>query len=498
MRRVLVRAVSSFRFRLTLWYLALLTITLLVVGSYVYFSESHAMLEAFNTQLQAQVNQLDGSIMDTGLLAPAAFGVQDGGAPGGTGEAVQLIAPNGRILQAFGDLSPASWAPVVSETVRLHGLLKQTYFYQVQLRAQVGPEMTYGFTSSITGHNHTRNYLIVGLPSSVPDQSRELLVILLLAFPVVLILSTSGGFWLANHALRPIQAITRTAQRIGESDLTQRLGLDRRDELGELAETFDHMLDRLEAAFVRQRQFTADASHELRTPLTVIDLEANRVLAAPLSAAEYQEAIRLIQKENRAVAHLVNDLLTLARAESGQTVLKLEEVDLSEVVLETVARLAPLARQQSMTLKLSDLPELVLMGDRNLLAQLVTNLVENALKHAAGAGDQVRLDMGSERNDGQPWVWLRVEDNGPGISGEHLPHLFDRFYRVDQARARSAVQVPDSSPDPAAAAVGRKPPGGSGLGLSIAQWIAQAHRGHIQVYSTAGSGTTFEVWLPSG
>jgi two-component system, OmpR family, sensor kinase len=499
MRQALVRTVSSFRFRLTLWYLALLTVTLLVVGYYVYLSESHALLEAFNAQLQARVERLESSYMDNGLLAPPALDGQDGGAPGGTGEAVLLITPEGHILQTFGDLSSASWAQVAGETRRLHGLLMQTHFYQVQLGAQNGPEMTYGFTSSIERHNHTENYLIVGLPSDVPDQSRELLVILLLAFPVVVILSTSGGFWLANHALRPIQAITRTAQRIGESDLTQRLGLERRDEIGELAATFDHMLDRLEAAFLRQRQFTADASHELRTPLTIIDLEANRVLAAPLSPAEYQEAIALIQKENRAVARLVNDLLTLARAEGGQTVLKREKVDLSEVVLETVARLTPLASRQSMKFKLSELPELILIGDRDLLSQLVTNLVENALKHAAGVGDQVHLDMGSERNDGQSWIWLRVADNGPGISSEHLPHLFERFYRVDQARTRSAVQVSDSSVDPSAAggAERARPAGSSGLGLSIAQWIAQAHRGYIQVHSTLWSGTTFEVWLPA-
>jgi signal transduction histidine kinase len=197
-----------------------------------------------------------------------------------------------------------------------------------------------------------------------------------------------------------------------------------------------------------------------------------------------------MQQENRAMARLVNDLLTLARADSGQAVPKWEEVDLSEVVLETVERLTPLAYQQEMTIMLGALPELVLLGDRQYLVQLVTNLTENALKYSAGNGERVHIETGSKQKNNQSWVWLRVSDQGPGIAAEHLPHLFERFYRVDQSRTHAQESAPALASSPTQ-------PSGSGLGLSIARWIAEAHGGQIQVQSTEGQGSTFEVWLPT-
>jgi signal transduction histidine kinase len=365
-----------------------------------------------------------------------------------------------------------------------------TQFIPVQRAANNSTAMNYGFTSGVMGGSQQKVFLVVGLPSDVPQQRQQLLVSLLLALPVILLLSTGGGLWLAHHALRPVQAITRTARQIGESDLHQRLHLARHDELGELAATFDQMLDRLEAAFERQRQFTADASHELRTPLTIIDLEANQALTQARTPEEYRQAIVLMQQENSAMARLVNDLLTLARADSGQAVPKRDEVDLSEVVLESIERLTPLAYQQEMTIQLGTLPELLLLGDRQYLAQLVTNLTENALKYSAGVGKHVCIETGGEQEGEQSWAWLRVSDQGPGIAAEHLPHLFERFYRVDQSRTHAQETAPARVALPAR-------PTGSGLGLSIARWIAEAHGGQIHVESTEGQGSTFEVWLPT-
>jgi signal transduction histidine kinase len=290
-----------------------------------------------------------------------------------------------------------------------------------------------------------------------------------------------------------VQTITRAAQQISESDLHRRLRLARHDELGELAATFDRMLDRLENAFERQRQFTADASHELRTPLTIIDLEANYALTQPLTLEECQQAITLIQQEARTMARLVNNLLILARADSGQVSIRHDAFDLGDVVLEVVERLSPLAAQQGMTITLGALPELVLLGDRQLAAQALSNLVENALKYCPPVGNQVCISMGSESKTAESAehsAWLRVTDNGPGIAEEHLPHLFERFYRVDQARTR----FPDGSAVPS---MEHEEPTGSGLGLCITQWIVETHGGQIHVQSTLGQGATFEVWLPN-
>jgi heavy metal sensor kinase len=275
--------------------------------------------------------------------------------------------------------------------------------------------------------------------------------------------------------MRPVHRITRTARTIGETDLSQRLNLNTPDEIGELAHTFDEMLDRLQAAFTRQRQFTADASHELRTPLTIIDLEVDRALAQPRTSAEYEQALATIGAENDHMSRLVNNLLLLARADAGQAVLQRERLDLSDVVLDVIERLAPLARQNHVALTASDLPELMVCSDRVYLAQMITNLIENAVKYTSGVGHHVWIDV--EGRSG--WGTVRVSDDGPGIDAEHLPHIFDRFYRADPARS-AAENTPD----------------GSGLGLSIVQWVANAHGGTVSVSSPIGHGATFEVRLP--
>jgi signal transduction histidine kinase len=222
--------------------------------------------------------------------------------------------------------------------------------------------------------------------------------------------------------------ITRTAHEINATDLRRRLHLQRRDEFGELAATFDHMLDRLEAAFKRQTQFTADASHELRTPLTIIDLEINRALMQLEKPEDYQHVLEQIQAENEQMTTIVNSLLLLARADTGQVTLDLQEVDLSDIALASVERLLSLARQSQITLATGDLPEVLVLGDPQYLGQMLTNLIENGIKYTSGVGKRVYVELACEQ---KRWGVVRVQDDGPGISEENLPSLFERFYRVD-------------------------------------------------------------------
>ena len=236
------------------------------------------------------------------------------------------------------------------------------------------------------------------------------------------------------------------------------------------------MLARLLAAFERQRQFVADASHELRTPLTIVNLETSRTLASPHKPEEYRHALATIRSENDFMTSLVNDLLTLARMDAGQAPMQSLPVDLSDVAIDTIERLSPLAARNSVRLEAGELPETRILGDRQRLVQMVSNLVDNAIKYAAGQDKIISIETGRAADT----VWVRVSDNGPGISPEHLPHLFDRFYQIDQARTRGSDD-----------ANGHKAPGGSGLGLSIVQWIVQSHGGEIKVESQLGAGTTF-------
>ena len=270
-----------------------------------------------------------------------------------------------------------------------------------------------------------------------------------------------------------MQAITQAARTISETDLNRRLNIAGKDELAELAATFDGMLARLQMAFEKQRQFVADASHELRTPLTIVNLEANRALAAKRTPQEYQRALAVIQSENEFMTHLVNQLLTMARMDAGQLVMKKEPVDLSDVALDAVERLAPLAEKNNVAMETGELPELKISGDRPYLMQMISNLVSNSIKYTAGNNRHILVETGADRDI----AWVRVSDNGVGIAPEHLPHLFDRFYRVDKSRAREDDDQP----------------GGTGLGLSIVDWIVKSHDGEVRVESSVGVGTIFEI-----
>jgi signal transduction histidine kinase len=313
----------------------------------------------------------------------------------------------------------------------------------------------------------------------------------------ILLFITVGGYWLATRAMRPVRLITQTAQEIGRTDLSRRFHLNRRDELGELADTFDEMLTRIEAVLSRQSQFTADASHELRTPLSILSVATSRALSQWSRPENYEQALErieayrqelsIIEAETDHMTRLVNDLLLLARGDTGQAILSPAEVDVSEVALEVVERLAPLAHKRAIELTFGELPELCVRGDRVLLTVMMTNLIDNALKYTAGIGNHVRIEGSIERREGKRWGRIGIEDNGPGITEEHQLHLFERFYRVDAARSPLQTVEEDTHEETAS---------GSGLGLAIVQWVAQVHKGEVRLFSTIGHGSRFEIWLP--
>ncbi|MEJ2758152.1 MAG: HAMP domain-containing sensor histidine kinase, partial [Anaerolineales bacterium] len=202
----------------------------------------------------------------------------------------------------------------------------------------------------------------------------------------------------------------------------------------------------------------------------------------PRTTAEYREALTTIQNENEWMSRLVNELLTLARLDAGRTSMHLEPVPLNELAVEVVERLKPLAEERHIHLQTSDLAHSTAQADRSYLTHVLVNLIENGINYAGGPDARVTLSTGQEVQAGKPWAWIKVSDNGPGISPEHLPHLFDRFYRVDEARTRGEEADEGTS--------------GSGLGLAIVQSIVEAQGGRVEVHSKPGDGATFTVWLP--
>jgi signal transduction histidine kinase len=217
-------------------------------------------------------------------------------------------------------------------------------------------------------------------------------------------------------------------------------------------------------------------------------LETSRALSAPRPAKEYQRVLQIVQSENELMKQLVNDLLTLARIDSRQDTLRKERLDLSDLALDVVERLMPLAARHEIEIKTGDLPEVLILGDRQSLTQMITNLVENAIKYTSQNGPdkprRVQVEAGAYLT--RTLGWVRVTDTGPGIPSEHIDHLFDRFYRVDQSRTRSEDITDNKEPAPT----------GSGLGLAIVESIAQLHSGNINVKSELGTGSVFEIVFP--
>ena len=468
----------SIRFRLVLWFTAILAVILFAFSAFLFYSQSRNLQDEAIHEINRRVTGLAENVQN-GLRPGIGQILIPNGLLGDT-DVFILLGPDGQVLANQGSITAQEVIQIVStglqtaprsdETAVLYWTspTSQNYvFILTPVQSQLGINVLMIFGGILDPNALVRRFLLTLVAGSL----------------LTLVIALVGGFWMADRAMRPVKTITQAARSIGETDLSRRLNLKSKDELGELANTFDAMLARLQAAFERQRQFVADASHELRTPLTIVNLETSRAIASRRSPQEYQHALSIIHSENDFMTSLVNDLLTLARMDAGQSTIEKTALDLSDVAVETVERLTPLASRNGVTLEAGNLPETRIFGDRQYLLQMLSNLVENAIKYTTGEKKRVSIVTGTA--DGSAWV--RVSDTGPGIAPEHLPHLFDRFYRVDKARTRDT----ETESDP-------RPPSGSGLGLSIVQWIAHVHGGEIRVESTLGTGTTFEVRFKAG
>ncbi len=482
-----VSPTASVRSRLTLWYLAMMAFIVCLFGASLYITQTFFNADVSEVKLEAQLyhdSQLFADAYKQALLAHQALATSR--LPLSSQEMVLLLRPDGSVLDVRGPLTGNLIQQLQARAGQNLGMIDLTVS-QNHSHGWWATDSGYRVLSIPVLNQNTRvAILLVGLPRS---HFISLLVIWLFHGTLALLVATIGGYWLAGKALRPVKMITRTANEINATDLRRRLHLQRKDEFGELAATFDQMLARLEAAFKRQTQFTADASHELRTPLTIIDLEINRALTQLEQPEEYRQVLEQIQAETEQMTASVSSLLLMARADTGLMTLDLQEVDLSDIALASVERLLPLARRSQVTLATGDLPEVLVRGDPQYLGQMLTNLIENGIKYSSGVGKRVSVELACEQ---KCWGVVRVQDDGPGIADEYLPYLFERFYRVDKVRS-SRQKGPVQSGKPGSA---EPEPGGTGLGLSIVQWIVQAHGGEVRVESTIGVGTLFEVRLP--
>jgi signal transduction histidine kinase len=289
---------------------------------------------------------------------------------------------------------------------------------------------------------------------------------------VFLVLAGFGGYWMNRRALASVDEITRTARSIGAHDLSERLKVSRTsDELERLTNTLNDMLARLESAFQRITRFTANASHELRTPVSVIRTSAEMSLRKPHSADKYQEALSQILREAEKVSQLVEQLLVLARADAGSVALPMIRTDVTKPLGSACQQANLLAEAKQLTFRASVPKQPIwVQGDGSSLERLFLILLDNVVKYTPSGG-RIQVHLGSE--DGL--VVANIHDTGIGIAADDLPHVFDRFYRTDRARSRES--------------------GGTGFGLAIGRWIAEAHKGEIHAESDPSKGSLFQVKL---
>ncbi|MBI3978482.1 MAG: HAMP domain-containing histidine kinase [Chloroflexi bacterium] len=469
----------SLRLRLALWYGSLTGLVIMAVSLLAYAAHSRALYDQVDRSLVGAVEHVVGAytVQQTSHELTAMLST-----PILPNVAVRVHGPNGDVLAA----SPnAGLLPAVDPREVLARPSGPAFDAIVGLAPPFATvDSGRGAFGLIPGSDRSRwrlyavpvdgmaGYLLAATPLGGTDAAvetfRRLVPVLTLIGAVITLV---GGGLIAGRALRPVALLTQTAGAIARSrSFAQRVPVGTRgDELGRLAATFNEMLSSLEQAYHAQQRFVADASHELRAPLTAIQANLELLERRPeMAPAEQREAIDEACREARRLAHLVADLLALARADAGVP-LRRRRVELDRVLLDALGDARHLARGQQIQLDRID-PTLV-EGDPDRLKQLLLILLDNALKYTP-AGGQVTLGLQQH----SPVAIVVVQDTGIGISPEDLPHVFERFYRADPARA----------PDP----------GGTGLGLPIAEWIAQQHGGSISLTSERGKGTTATVRLP--
>ncbi len=449
----------SLRGRLTLWYSLVLLVVSALFGAVVVWQQGRIGTRRIDRELDALAATLENVLRDelSETSDPAAA----------ADEANRTLAAPSRVavvLDGSGRLLAGDARGVAIDTAAIGAGAASTWVARTssgEWRAHVRP----------ISAGARRFLLLVAAPmADVDRERREAEEAMWVGMPLVLLLAAAGGFWLASIGLRPITAMAQRAERLAPVGLDDLGESHRNDELGQLARAFNDLVARLRQALQTQRQFMADASHELRTPVSIIQTASDVTLAREgRDECDYRDALATVGAEARRLGRLVDDMLVLARADAGGYPLRRVPLYLNELVADCGRMVELLARDRGVTVRTTGGGDVPFVGDESLLRRMLLNLLQNAVTHTRPG-----TEVAAEVSPNGRMVSIRVKDEGEGIPEGDRARIFDRFVQLDAARRAAGV----------------------GLGLPIARWIAEIHRGSLDLEDTGHHGSTFRVLLP--
>lgn len=460
------------RFTLTLWYAVTLAVILVFFSSFLYLTFSRELYLEADRDLLAIAESIASPMLEPfHHTSPAGFeqALHDFLGAKFNGKSVQVLDAAGVVIAQSKNLAEFRFR-ISAEAVE--AARNGNIYYETVEDPQGIPYRI--ITYPVSKHDRLQHIVQVGASLRAADwMLKKILIVLGISIPLSLLLFSYGGWFLAGLALKPVDLITKSVKKITAANLSHRLEVvNSHDEIGQLVETFNDTLARLENSFNKTRQFSADVSHELRTPLTILRGETEVALRWAKEPEEFRAILQSNLEEIKRMSEIIEYLLDLAKAEERRLELNIQDVDLTQLLFGLVQQTSMLAHEKGVKVDLEGKQKVMVRGDELRLRQIFLNLLDNAVKYTPSGGVvKVLLDVygGKAR--------VSVIDNGIGIPEEDLPHIFDRFYRVDKARNRAQ--------------------GGTGLGLSLTKSLVEAHGGQIEVFSQPDRGSTFKILLPA-
>lgn len=383
---------------------------------------------------------------------------------------VRVVSKDGKSLSCTRNL-PNPPIPLTKKDIDI--LKTKNYFFRDIKLEDIGSNGVRVCFYPLFHESTFLGYLEVGASlEKIEKMKKSLIYLFIIIIPITFFISNLGGFFIFSRGLRNILFLSKELKNFTANELYKRVPVPKsKDEIGELFESINIMMERLEKSFEQIRQFSADASHELRTPLTIIKGEIEVALRSDRTVEEYQDTLVSILEEIDRMSRIIEDLLLLAKADTKEIIIDKKRIKLNDILNDLCEQLGIFAEAKNVELHYENLPEVEVYADPLRLRQVFTNIIENAIKYNVSNG-KVFVSIKEEEHN----YIVQVKDTGIGIKKEDIDKIFDRFYRADKSRKREV--------------------GGAGLGLSICKWIIESHGGYIKVDSEYGIGSTFSIFLP--